>query len=105
MRKPIATFILSTSLFLIACGNNTNPSNTAILPDSPSMKTTDTVSEKTYDVKMLDNKKDPTCGMPVTAGVSDTTHYQNKVIGFCSTECKAEFLKNPAANIAAAELK
>ena len=52
----------------------------------------------------MDNKKDPTCGMPVTAGVSDTAHYKNKVIGFCATECKAEFLKNPEANIAAAEL-
>jgi YHS domain-containing protein len=43
--------------------------------------------------------------MPVTAGISDTAHYENKVLGFCSTECKNEFLKNPKANIAAAELK
>lgn len=42
--------------------------------------------------------------MPVTAGVSDTAQYKNKVVGFCSSECKAEFLKNPEANIAAAEL-
>jgi YHS domain-containing protein len=54
---------------------------------------------------MVDNKKDPTCGMPVTAGINDTAHYENKVLGFCSTECKNEFLKNPKANIAAAELK
>jgi YHS domain-containing protein len=78
--------------------------NTANTDDSVTKMATDTVSEKTYDVKILDNKKDPTCGMPVTAGVSDTAHYKNKVIGFCSGECKAEFLKNPTANIAAAEL-
>jgi YHS domain-containing protein len=54
---------------------------------------------------MVNNKKDPTCGMPVTAGISDTAHYKDKVIGFCSTECKDEFKKAPDANIAAAEIK
>ena len=102
MRKPIITLFISVSMFLLACGNPMN--NTATTDDTVTKMATDTVSEKTYDVKILDNKKDPTCGMPVTAGISDTAHYKNKVIGFCSTECKAEFLKNPEANIAAAEL-
>ena len=105
MRKPIIPFIISVSLFLIACGNETNnQASTATAIDTIAAMTTHTASEKTYDVKILDNKKDPTCGMPVTAGVSDTAHYKNKVIGFCASECKAEFLKNPEANIAAAEL-
>jgi YHS domain-containing protein len=43
--------------------------------------------------------------MPVTAGISDTAHYENKVLGFCSTGCKEEFLKNPKANMAAAEMQ
>ena len=102
MRKPIITLFMCVSMFLIACGNPMN--NTATTEDTVTKTATDTVSEKTYDVKILDNKKDPTCGMPVTAGVSDTAHYKNKVIGFCSFECKAEFSKNPTANIAAAEL-
>lgn len=105
MRKPIIPLFISVSIFLIACGNNTNESSAAIAIDSPSMNMTDTVTEKTYDLALMDNKKDPTCGMPVTAGVSDTVQYKSKVLGFCSSECKAEFLKNPAANIAAAELK
>jgi len=105
MRKPIITLFISVSMFLLACGNETNnQANTTTASDTIAAMTTDTASEKTYDVKILDNKKDPTCGMPVTAGISDTAHYKNKVIGFCSTECKAEFLKNPTANIAAAEL-
>jgi len=61
--------------------------------------------EKSYPISLVNNKKDPTCGMPVTAGIIDTAHYQNKVLGFCSTECKNEFLKNPKANIAAAAIK
>jgi len=40
------------------------------------------------------NKKDPVCGMP-TREVGDTTMYKGKIIGFCSKECKADFLKNP----------
>jgi len=43
----------------------------------------------------FDNKKDFICEMPVTAGVSDTAQYKGKVYGFCATECKEEFLKNP----------
>jgi YHS domain-containing protein len=54
---------------------------------------------------MVNNKKDPTCGMPVTAGISDTAHYKDKVIGFCSSGCKDEFKLAPDANIAAAELQ
>ena len=84
MRKPIIPFIISVSLFLIACGNETNnQASTATAIDTIAAMTIDTASEKKYDVKILDNKKDPTCGMPVTAGVSDTAHYKNKLIGFC----------------------
>jgi YHS domain-containing protein len=54
---------------------------------------------------MVNNKKDPTCGMPVTAGISDTAHYKDKVIGFCSAGCKDDFKLAPEANIAAAEIK
>jgi YHS domain-containing protein len=43
--------------------------------------------------------------MPVTAGITDTAHYEGKVIGFCATGCKEEFLKDPKASIAAAEMK
>lgn len=44
--------------------------------------------------------KDPSCGMPLTAGIGDTAHYKRKLYGFYSTECKNEFLKNPSAYIA-----
>lgn len=62
-------------------------------------------STKTYDIALVNNTKDPACGMPVTAGISDTAHYNGKVLGFCSTECKTTFKKDPAALIAAAEMK
>lgn len=43
----------------------------------------------------FDYPKDPVCGMPVRMGVGDTAHYKGKLYGFCSTECKDEFEKNP----------
>jgi YHS domain-containing protein len=44
---------------------------------------------------MVVNKEDFTCGMPVSAGISDTCHVDGKAYGFCSAECKDEFLKDP----------
>jgi putative intracellular protease/amidase/YHS domain-containing protein len=56
--------------------------------------------EKTFKTMKFDNKKDFICGMPVTAGVADTANYKGKVYGFCATECKEEFTKNPASYLA-----
>lgn len=58
MRKPIIPFIISVSLILIACGNETNnQASTATASDTIAAMPTDTASEKTYDVKILDNKR------------------------------------------------
>ena len=64
----------------------------------------DTVKKK-FTKEMVDNKKDPSCGMPVSAGIEDTVHYNGKVYGFCSDECKQIFLKNPVALAKTAEMK
>lgn len=102
IKMSLSLIAFSFSIFLMACGNNNSTSTTNI--DS-TLTTTTEDSLTSYDVNLVDNKKDPTCGMPVTAGISDTTHYDNKVIGFCSAGCMEEFLKNPKATIAAAEMK
>lgn len=75
--------------------------------DSPATDTTAMQQDgtHTFDHLLVDNKKDPSCGMPTSAGIHDTAHYKEHVLGFCSKECKDEFLKNPDAAIAAAELK
>jgi YHS domain-containing protein len=92
------------SLVLLSCGQSNDKANTGTT-DNNQVAIMDTAAEKTYAVSLVNNKKDPTCGMPVTAGISDTAHYEKNVLGFCSVECKNEFLKNPKANLAAAELK
>src|SRR5579872_5985866 len=55
---------------------------------------------KAFKALAFDNKKDLSCGMPLTAGVEDTVHYKGKLYGFCSSECKEEFLKNPEGHLA-----
>jgi len=54
-----------------------------------------------YKDVVFDSKKDFACGMPISAGVSDTAHYKEKVYGFCSKECKDEFVKSPDSYITA----
>ena len=97
-------FLVGCVLLMLACGES-NSNNLVSTTDTIKASAADTATEKTFAVSVVNNKKDPTCGMPVTAGIHDTAHYENKVLGFCSTECKNEFLKNPKANLAAAEIK
>lgn len=106
MKKYIASLLLVSSLFFLACGNAKNDSaEAAKKEDRLKDLTTHSTSVKMLDTSLVDNKKDPSCGMPVSAGIIDTAHYKNLVLGFCSTECKADFLKNPKAMLAAAGLK
>jgi YHS domain-containing protein len=94
---PLVLFVFS----LIAC--STQPvKETKPIKDSTQMQSE---VPATIDAKIVDNTKDPACGMPVTAGIGDTTRYEGKLYGFCSKECKDEFLKNPKQLVAAAELK
>jgi YHS domain-containing protein len=107
MKNLIGLTLAITCMLLVACSN---PTSEATTNDTSANMVNDTItndmmSTKTYDVSLVNNKKDPTCGMPVTAGISDTAHYEKYVLGFCSKECKDEFLKNPKAAIAAAEVK
>jgi YHS domain-containing protein len=95
------SLLISPLLILSACESSTSKT------EKPN---TDTVAMQKepaniFEHMLVDNRKDPSCGMPVTAGIGDTAHYKDKVLGFCSKECKDDFLKNPEANLAAADIK
>ena len=106
--RSAINYLSAAGLVLLFCVSGCRPTPQSqsqagtIIKDS-AVKKIDTI--KQYNIALVDNRKDPTCGMPVTAGINDTAHYKNKVIGFCSAECKAEFIKNPVAGLVAAELK
>ena len=86
-------FLLSASLLFVAsCSNNVEKK----AETTPANSSTEMVKETSvYTPEMVVNKEDFTCGMPVSAGISDTCHVEGKAYGFCSVECKDEFLKDP----------
>ena len=95
----IACFaIVLASLFTACKQKGDAASNVALKPSADSTATVDTT--KKYKIAMVANKYDPSCGMPLTAGLEDTVHYQGKAYGFCSKECKSEFLRNPKGYVA-----
>lgn len=58
---------------------------------------------KKMEVKLSDlsSNKDYVCGMPLEeGGIADTASYEGKLYGFCASECKAEFQKNPSSHLA-----
>ena len=85
------------------CSCNQQPKSDTTF-HSPAYAKSDTSKPK-FTRDMVDNVKDPSCGMPLTAGVEDTLHYGGKVYGFCSDECRDEFKKNPAALAKTAVMK
>jgi YHS domain-containing protein len=91
---------LIIAVLIISCSNEQSKKNPE--PDVALVTNADTIK---INAAMVDNKRDPSCGMPVSAGIGDTAHYKGKVLGFCSKECKDEFLKDPEKNITAADLK
>jgi len=104
MRSKFIVCLLCCAIF--ACNQNSQTAGNeteATRADSLMMKSGS--AKIIYTAAMVDNKKDPNCGMPVTAGIEDTVHYKDKVYGFCSEECKDAFLKNPDGLAKNAELK
>lgn len=84
------TSMLLFSLWILSCNGENQENAAQVQANQDEMKT-----EAKYTPDMVVNDKDYTCGMPTSAGISDTCHYQGKAYGFCSAECMAEFKKNP----------
>ena len=104
MKNNIFTLLCCAALLLFACKNEPAKENSTAKADTSKMEMPKADSVK-YTVAMVDNAKDPSCGMPVGAGIDDTAHVKNKVLGFCSKECKEAFMKDAAKNFAAVEWK
>lgn len=82
MKKII--ILITIPLFMGQCANKQKTEE--------SMETT---KQNVYTPEMVVNKKDFVCGMPTTAGISDTAHFEGNAYGFCSAECKAAFQQDP----------
>ena len=94
MKKVMWYSILAASVALGACNQKT------AAPKADDKMTSDS---KMVSIKLsaLATNKDLNCGMGLEEGsIADTTTYNGKIYGFCSPECKADFLKNPEAELA-----
>ena len=94
----ITCTMITCSIILASCGNDSAPKMAKTTNNDQTAMSADASTEKSYPVSLVNNKKDPTCGMPVTAGIGDTLHYKQYVMGFCSEECKAEAKQNLLKN-------
>ena len=96
--------VVIAALVLTSCGGGAEKNTTADsskTADMPMHQHSEADSKKEAYVNVkFDLTKDPTCNMPISAGVEDTAHYKEKVYGFCSKECKEEFLKDPESYLA-----
>lgn len=95
MKKIIGIFFIAA---IVAC-NQPKADKTAEKAVTETMKK-DT-AQADFDKLVFAEKKDLVCGMPVSAGVSDTAHYKGGIYGFCAAECKAEFIKSPETYLSA----
>lgn len=89
--KRIIFYGLVISMFFACKGTG----NKAVEPEAgkSDMSPMNTKSEKKdFNNIQFAINKDSICGMPLTAGISDTAVVDGKVYGFCSPECKETFL-------------
>lgn len=99
MKTAIVTLI---AIMAMACGQH---QNTDAMQTQDTHKADTSQSAPLFTPVMVDNTKDPVCGMPVKAGIGDTAHYNGKKYGFCSAECKAEFAAKKQQYAATAKMK
>lgn len=83
---------------LISCSNNDH--KPAIDNKETEMEAEQMPPHDQFKPEMVVNTTDFACGMPVSAGISDTAQFEGKIYGFCSSECKAEFKKEPSKFLA-----
>ena len=90
-------FLFISLIFFTACSQN---SNEKAVSKAKAAEAQVTKPVNDYKGIKFASEKDLSCGMPLSAGVEDTVHYNGKIYGFCSIECKETFLKDPQKYLA-----
>lgn len=85
---------ISLACSFFACKNEVK--QTVIIKKHPKPFNTNIINEVIIDTNLLASQKDLVCYMPLWTGIGDTCLYKGKIYGFCSKDCKNDFLKNPS---------
>lgn len=89
--------ILIISMLFAACTSHSQQETS--LDNTKDSLPTVSAADKFKNIDFA-STRDLGCGMPLSAGIEDTAHYKGKIYGFCSAECKEDFLKDPEAHLA-----
>ena len=81
---------LLTIQFSCTPGNKTKEKESEVT--TAAAADTGKAEEKPFANIHFASKNDTSCGMPLAAGIADTLHLKDKIYGFCSKECKDEFV-------------
>lgn len=88
--------ILSLPLLLLLFACNQQSAKPEVVTDTPANSMEANESDIKIDLAQLAGDKDLVCGMSLKGGISDTVTYNGKLYGFCSPDCKDEFIKSPS---------
>lgn len=99
MKRILIYHFLGISLIvLFSCnGNNEQQPQNKTAAEEQKQPVIDTIIQaapaKPFANVNFASKRDTICGMPISAGLSDTVILNGKVYGFCAKECKDEFVQ------------
>ena len=88
MKKITICLALAVAIFS-ACNQATKKE---AAPASATTQDSTAAAGPDYSKLAFASDKDLSCGMPLSAGVQDTAMVGDKIYGFCSKECKHDFL-------------
>ena len=98
--KRFGLLVFPALLIIAGCGNTSDPANKLPEPQEkpvPAEVMTPDPNKIAVPAERLGSDKDLVCLMPVSLGISDTVTYDGKLYGFCASQCKEAFVKNPKA--------
>jgi YHS domain-containing protein len=90
MKTLINILFLTIICIQFSCSSNNEANeNTRVIGSVPNA---DTLKPNRFANIHFASRFDTSCGMPLSAGLEDTLQYKGKIYGFCSKECKDEFI-------------
>lgn len=98
MKKAGLLLFSFLMLIIVSCSNTSQTNNGLEAPEQkPVPQEVMTPGPAVINVasEQLGSDKDLVCLMPVSLGISDTMTFNGKLYGFCASQCKEAFAKNP----------